>query len=48
MLLTLGSHGITAFHRLGVHHPHRQLRIAGTEAKVISREGAVKGGTGRS
>lgn len=40
---TSASHGITAFHRLGVHHPHRQLRTAETEAKVISREGAVKG-----
>lgn len=29
-------------HRLGAHHLQRQLRTAGTEAKVMSREGTVK------
>lgn len=29
-------------HRFGTHHPQRQLRTAGTVAKVMSREGAVE------
>lgn len=35
-------------HRLGAHHLQRQLRTAGTEAKVMSREGTVKRWDGMS